>query len=544
MTKRLKPLHLLLAVYGLSGLVLSAAAPEGASERLRKLLKMPPISLEAGVSLNSEEGFAILQEKPDVTKEASKLRKEMKGDSSDAERYGKLGDLYQKAGDAARAAQYYNKSVAQYRQQVNSKPDDAELLANFGKALFTVGQNSEAESVLRRAVRLNPSCALCWQSLGHFLRAEAKRALLPENASRSALSPERLLYEIASNKPRAEQVARSRKLTAEASSCFNHAVAIATNCADAYLQRGLHKSFDGYLQNIFAYVQGDKTDVTDVMKGMFSADCLPDLQTAARLSSSEYRTVAMAAFFEAFAANLEATRNPAGNLPLWQQLPDKTQRNIREAVARLENFGQNPDTKIAAGAMECLTIIQAFVIGDKAGAEKSARRAVALDPSRDNAWDLLIGFLIKPESYEELRTVCEQRLRHRESTRNRILLAKAYERLNQLDRAEQHVQVALRLDSDDFNANLSEAVLLMKRQPNSGGLAAASRYLTRSEQLLKKQPQQLDQRQLQFTLTSSIYYALRGETDKARQLLRDVLEADKNNEDAREILSALSWSPN
>ena len=35
----------------------------------------------------------------------------------------------------------------------------------------------------------------------------------------------------------------------------------------------------------------------------------------------------------------------------------------------------------------------------------------------------------------------------------------------------------------------------------------------------------------------------RGDTDKARQLLHDVLEADKNNQDAREILSALSWSP-
>jgi tetratricopeptide (TPR) repeat protein len=540
MTKSLKSLHLLLAFYGLSTLLLAAATPEGASDRLRKLLKMPLISLEAGISLNSEEGFAILQNKADASKEIAELRKQLKADSSDAERYDRLGDLYQRGGDSRRASDYYKKAATLYRQQVNSRPDDPELLVNLGKALWATDQNTEAESVLRRAVRIDPSRPTSWQTLGHFLQAEAKRALVSENANRSALSPERLLYEIASNKPQAEQVTRARKVSTEASACFDRAVAVATNCADAYLQRGLHKSFDGYLQNVFAFVQGEKTDMNEVMKGMFTVESLPDLQTAARLSSSEYRTVAMAAFFEAFAADFEFTKH-AQNTVRWQQLPDRSQRSIREAVARLDNFGQNPDAKISAGAMECLTIIQAFVIGDRAGAEKSARRAVTLDPSRDTAWDLLIGFLVKPESYQELRTVCEQRLRHRESSRNRILLAKAYEKLNQLDRAEQHVQAALRLDSDDFTANLSEAVLLMKR-PSDSGLASAYRYLTRSEQLLKKATQ-LEQRHLQFILTSSIYYALRGETDKARQLLRDVLEADRNNEDAREILSALSWSP-
>src|SRR5439155_16909989 len=122
----------------------------------------------------------------------------------------------------------------------------------------------------------------------------------------------------------------------------------------------------------------------------------------------------------------------------------RSQCSIREAVARLENCGQNPDSRVAAGSLECLSVLQAFVIGDRSGAEKNARRAVALDPSRENAWDMLIGFLAKPETYEDLRTLCEQRLRQKETTRNRILLAKAYERLNQLDRAEQNVQAALR----------------------------------------------------------------------------------------------------
>ena len=543
MKKVLQHAHYWIALLVLTTVLSQAATPEPASSRLRKLLKMPVVSLEAGFSLNSEEGFSVLPGKADAPKEISELRKHLKGDSSDAERYSKLGELYSKAGEIKKAEESCEKAAVLFRQQVATRPDEPELLSSFGRALWTTDKNGEAESVLRRAVGIGSDRTICWETLGHFLESEAKRALIADpETTHAKLTPDKLLLEVSRNKPNAEKVAQSRKLAYEASTCFDKAVVVSTNSSDAYLQRALHKSFNGFLQNVLAFVQGEKTDLSEVMKGMFSLDCLPDFQEAAQLSTKEYRTVVMAAFFEAFAYKMQSGKHPQSGAVFWDQLPDTSQRHIRDAMTRLENLGQEPDTRIAAGALESLAILQGFVVGDRNGAEKSARRAVALDPNREQAWDMLIGFLVRPETYEELRITCEQRVRQKETARNRILLAKAYERLNQLDRAEQNVLLALKLDGNDFTANLSEAALLIKRRLDSSSLNSAYRFLARSEQVLKKESKDSEMRFVQLSLTSSIYYALRGEVDRARQLLRGVLESDKNNEEAREILNTLSWS--
>src|SRR3954471_16236862 len=180
-----------LALLALDGPALLGATPEPGNERLRKLLKLPPISLEAAFSLNSEEGFAILEGKADAPREISELRKQLKSESSDAERYGRLGDLYAKINDSRKAGEAFEKSAALYRQQVASRPDDAELLANFGRALWTANKSDEAESVLRRSVQIDARRAVSWQTLGHFLESEAKRALVTEAGSnRALLQPE------------------------------------------------------------------------------------------------------------------------------------------------------------------------------------------------------------------------------------------------------------------------------------------------------------------------------------------------------------------
>jgi len=533
------PFCLILASLGPD--LVRAAAPESSADRLKKLLKLPSVSLEAGFSLNSEDGLSLAPSKAEDPKEISVIQKQLKGDSSDAERYCRLGELHRRNNDVKRAEECYKRSAELFRRQVATRPDDPEVLARFGRALWAAGQDDEAESMLRRAVQIDPRCAVCWQDLGHYFESAAKRALVNSGESGAKrLNAEALLAGVAKTKPRGSQVAESRKFAAEATACFDKAIEVSTNSSDAYLQRALHKSFDGYLQNVFTLIRGDITDPGEVMRGMFDVACLPDFQKAAELSTKDFRTLSMAAFFEAFACGAQSLKRLHGAPCSWEQLPDRSQQSIRLIMTRLDNLGQDPDSHIAAGALETLAILQGYVVGDRVGAEKSARRAVALDPGREQSWDMLIGFLLKPESFEELRAACEARVQQKETARNRILLAKAHERLNQLDRAEANVLLALKLDPNDFTANLAQAALLMKRRSDSGGLGGAARYLGKAEQILKKENKENDLRYVQLRLTSSIYYALRGDTDKARELLNDVLESDKNNQEAREILSALS----
>jgi len=519
-----------------------AATPEPGNDRLRKLLKFPAVSLDAAFTLNSEEGFSMLEAKADAPREIVEVRKQLKGDSSDAERYSRLGELYASSRDRKKADECYGKSAGLFRQLVASKPNDPELLSNFGRALWLANQNEEAESVLRRSIEIEPDRTSSWHALGHFLEAEAKRVLLGgAGSNRMQLQPDKLIVAIVQDRPNAEQVARSRKLASEASGCFDKAVTISTNSSDAYLQRALHKSFDGFLQAIYDFVQNQKAEPDEILKGMFSLDCLGDFKKAAELSSTDYRPVVIAAFFEAFAYSAQAGKSPRFTSPVWDQLPDRAQNSIRNGITRLENLGTQADARKAAGALESLAVLQGFVVGDRTGAEASARRAVTLDPKREQSWDLLVGFLLAPEKQEELKNVCEERVHQKDSARNRVLLAKAYERLNQLGKAEQQIQLALRLDPNDFTANLCGAVLVMKRKSDGSGLGAAFRYLSKAEQVLKKENRDLEQRYLQLALISSIYYGLGGETERARELLRGVLESDKNNQDARDIMSALAW---
>src|SRR5205823_6770351 len=111
--------------------------------------------------------FSVLPGKADAPKDISEIRKQLKGDSSDAERYFRLGELYGKAADTKKADECYEKSAVLFRQQVTARPDDPELLAEFGRALWTVDKNAEAESVLRRAVQIAPDKTVCWETLGH-----------------------------------------------------------------------------------------------------------------------------------------------------------------------------------------------------------------------------------------------------------------------------------------------------------------------------------------------------------------------------------------
>src|SRR5437868_13508048 len=86
-------------------LFLYGATPESGADRLRKLVKLPIVSMEAGFSMNAEEAFAISQSRAQVPKEIAALRKELKANSSDAERYEKLGELYGRVDNSKAAAE-------------------------------------------------------------------------------------------------------------------------------------------------------------------------------------------------------------------------------------------------------------------------------------------------------------------------------------------------------------------------------------------------------------------------------------------------------
>ncbi len=515
--------------------------PELGKDKLRKLVKLPTVTFQASWSFDPEHGFTLGSSAADVTARIASLRNQLKHDSSDAERYHALARLYAGNSEFANAGRCWTHAVDLYRHRLESHPEDGVLMAGLGEALAGAGKPQEAESVLRRATRTSPGEWRCWVALGRFLDSDARRNL--EQPSRPASDgDEEKPSNGASDQPSTGRVALAKHHTEEAGDCFEKAAALAPSESEVFLRRALHRSLRKMLENRIRVAEGEQKDEVDVLFNCFVPESLADLQRASQLSPDDCRLTASAALYGIYTVCSHNGQVKWEELR-WDTLPPSLRASFREVMTRLENLGQNPDAQVAAGALELLGILQGPLLHEPQRAIANFRRAVALDPTREQAWEMLSATLAKGSRYPELLAVCEDRVRLRNSMRGHLLLAKAFERLGQWDDCEEHVLAALGDAPNDFALNLSYAALLLRRGQDASVLSDANDWLTRAELLATKTPNDQRSRQqiIDLTLTRSIYFALTDEVDAARQWANAVISQDKENKTAREILSAMDY---
>ncbi len=522
--------------------VAPAATPELGKDKLRRLAKMPAVSFAPEWAFDPVRGFTLGSEDVDRKRKISSLRRELQQNPAEGEGFLRLGNLSAEAGDGANAYRYLAQAVQLLRKQSDARPDDGLLLAKLGEALQGIGKTQEAESVLRRAVRASPKEWQCWLALGRFLDSESRRAVSGVMAATMAAGPK--------GAPRGggaglgpDSAALVPKRLDEAGACFDQAVASAPTESEGFLRRGLHRTLRDFVLNEIKVASGESKSDFDVLSGGFSAASLADLQQSSRLSPQDYWLIANNVLFEVYGGNARNGQRQIGGDFDFGGLPDATQRSVRSAMTRLEDLGQEPDNSAAAGALEVLGILQGPLLQETNRSVASLRHALALDPSRERAWELLTLTLARTERYDELLSLCEDHLKQTSTPRAHLLLAKAYEKLKQWDYAEQEVLAAVKLAPDDFTANLSLAALLIKRSQDAGTLAQANSVLGHCDQLLPKMPPAQRTRQLviDFTLTRSICLALGDDVESARKWVKTVLDADGGNEMAREILAAIAY---
>ncbi len=524
----------------LMALTVRGATPEVGKDILRKLVKLPTITFPANWQFDPEHGFTLGSGEPDVLAQISTLRKEMQGDNSDAERYMSIAELYSSINESTKAKHTCDRAVGLYRKQVDMQPDDGVLLAKLGQALEGAGKTTEAESVLRRAVRTKPKEWECWVALGRFLDTEARRTVYENPAS--AADDAGNAADAATDKLSPGQVALAKKWTEEAGAVYDKAVAAAPEEAEVYYRRGLHRCLHNALLNRIRLAAGEQADEVALLNDCFTPESLADLQHASRLSPRDYRRIGGTVLFEIYAASAEKGQVNWGTFS-WNSLPDKSQRSIREAIARLENLAQSPRPKVAAGALEVLGILQGPVLHESRSCVANLRSALALDPSREQTWETLAATLAQTKHYDELLSICEERVRRKDSARSRILLAKAYEKMKQWDNCEKQIRLALKLEPDDFTANLALADLLLKHSDDATALSDANGWLARAEYLLNKMTvrQRTQLHMVDLTLTRGIYFALTDEVETARRWVKAVIDQDKENKFAQDILDAMDY---
>lgn len=516
-----------------------AMTPQVGKDRLRELVKLPTISFQADWSFDAERGFTLGSGQEDDRVAIDKLREGLKSDDRDAETEMQLAQLYSRVNDVTNSEDAWKLATEYYRKRVEAQPENSLLLCGLGASLEGVGRVDEAESVLRRAVDESPKDWQCSVALGRFLDHQARGMILdppPPPADDAAPSTP--------GRPSVETTGLAEKRIAEATDYFEQAVKDAPGEAEPYFRRAMHHCLETLVAN---QIQANGNAASDTMAnplaGCFTDGNLADIQRASRLSPEDYHLMGAAALFEIYAVTAREGGMDWTHLSL-ESLPEKQRAFIGETITGLEDLSEGPKRDAAAGASEVLGILEGPILHERERSVASMRRAVALDPSREQSWDVLAATLAQSGRYDELLETCEDQLKYNETARTHLMLAKARERLRQWDACEDEVRLALGDDPADASANLAMGALLLKRSHDDpDALSQADDWLLRSEAALREiPPAQRDRQQvIDLTLTRGIYFALTDEVDTARKWVQTVIDRDKDNALAREILAAMNY---
>ncbi len=504
-------------------------AEESGPAQLRSLVRMPTISVSFGWSFASKSGLKLDIEKPMARDRIAEIEKNLTGSPADAERYFRLGELYLDVPDYEKARNANVKAVACFRKRVELEPDNGPLLADFGEALYAASIVDEAEGVLRKAVKVAPKSAECWDSLGGFLEKQA--------ASKFGYGPR-------ANKPSAENVAAAQRLLDESTSCFEKAVACSTNESMPYVQRAMNKWTQHFFKHALERARGQIDDEEESARSAAAKVTLADLEKAVQLDPRNVRVIATALMMEVFAANENKTSKAHAQVIKYEEMADPIQRSIRAKLALLEKLTQSADAKTAAAATEMLAFCQGPMLGDLAGCFEGLRRVIQLDPGRQGAWHMLIAGLAGQGRLEEAARVCQENIAHKDSSLNRILYAKTLFKLNRLTQADEQVRAALRLDPNDFAANVGLAAITVKRGTNLSDLIQAEQPIGRAEiaiqNKLEADREGARQAMIDFCLTKAIYCGLTERVETAQEYAKHVLTLEANNQEAKAVLAALN----
>lgn len=516
-----------------SALALPAISPKRGKARLHELAVFPTLSMTWKLGFTFSSSASELADDTALTNRIEETRRQTKENPGDIGRQIRLGALLAENGETNASSQCFEKAVTLCRTKAEARSHDGLVLTQLGRALAALRRIDESESVLRRATVLSSNEWKCWAGLGEFLTQRAFDLIVPEKFWSYAQSATPLPREVLDYRPAPDAFERAQRYRAEAARCFDRAVSLAPSEADVFLRRALHCYLAEMTARLIKHFQGKKTLDANQLTTAW-AKSVPDLREAIRLSPEVPRLIGLAAWFEWVSAGIQADPNDRS----FDTLPDATRESIYVAMNRLEALGDQRNKKLAAQALETAAILK-LAAEDSAGAATDLRRVVSLDPSGDNAWELLALALVQSSApMEQLMALCETRLKLHETARNHLLFAKALVNQQRWQKAAEQTQAALKLEPYNVLAHLMATALVIRR---NGEPAVALRHLHSVKDALGAIPDQEEKwdRLREYLLNGAIVSALNDQPKQAKDLVNRVLKRDPDDEEAKEILSAI-----
>ncbi len=517
------------------------AAPERSQNKLRSLATLPEITVSLGMGIGSFDGPYLYESPQEQAAKILTLQRELKENPKDGEGYFRLGRYLKEAKREKEADEAYAQAVRLLRPRAEARPQDSRLQAQFADALSEAGQGEEAERVLQAGVRIAPEGWPCWVGLGEASGAKWLRVLSGSPGKSVGSVPEALQrwVEMLRRQPSPDQIEEARQYQKEADRCFDRAVALAPKEPEVYLARAKHRSFIGMWEQLLAQWRGRGAGSPDkFFAAVFSPEAAADLAQVARRSPTNYAAIGYWGMAEASSSFVKR-----GDGKPLESLPESSRKNVLEAMRLLENLTDHPNRRVASGAAEVLGMMR-LIIDDMPGAMASFRRATALDPSREQAWDGLVGLTANNGKPEDLVALCEERIQHADTAANRLALAKACYLADLDDKALANARQAVRLEPENPVAQLCAGALLLRRP--SADKPELEKFFLTARKLIDATEDQ-DKRQglaVTYYLNVAIILGLQNEPDKARECLRQIAgskgASEKAKQRAKEIEMALT----
>ena len=500
---------------------------------LRSLTRLPRLEPQFSLDFSADRGFAIFDTSPDPTTAAAELRQQLTTASHDARKYLELAGL-RHLGSELNATRDFQRAAEALRRRLDTEPGNTRLRIDLAQALHGTGRASEAESIFREAIA-RASTATNQVLFSAFLEARAWEVAAGISNWRGRRPYAELSRRMLGRQPSTETIDRAAQLFNESLAAAREAVQLADDYAPAHHRLAVAIASQQCFQSMRRRLAGHDFAAAPIESAIFTEAALPHLERAADLDHENPIRRATVVLWRALAAAAEK-RLPLEDGNLWNNLPDETRRQIQNGLESLRGAGGS-----ATGpAAEALGSLRYILQNDLQGAADDLRRAIGFIPNSEQLWETLILVLSQTRDDFELAAVCEARVILRPTVRNRVLLAKAHEKLGNRPRAIQELNYALALNSNDFAANLALAALLVRNSTGADDLSPRIRQsLINAERALRGNsngPHLLD-----LALTQSIYHALIDEPERAREILKAAQAFDKNDPAVEAALNAIGY---
>ncbi|HEY3282759.1 MAG TPA: tetratricopeptide repeat protein [Armatimonadota bacterium] len=440
-----------------------------------------------------------------------------------------VAQLHRAAGDVEEAGVCFQRAITLARQELQRHPEDPKTRLALAQALTGIGQQEEAEGLLRRLTKENPKQWEPWCTLGQVLSSRALGLLKPAMTTQGR-GP-------TSGQPSEEAAAAAREAAAlnrQAMECLDRAVSLAPDRPEPYLER----TASGHLGATFikAFATGGAKLTSDMAPELLPEAAVADLRRAAELSrSSAWLLGALLA--------LEAMRSgpPAAASSPWAGLPEATRKRLSGYLGRLEELSASPEPETAGPALVVLGLFEAAYRRDLPSAERHLRKCLEVTPSQDRAWDALTAMFAMTDRDDALAAVCEERVRKADGGRARLMLAKAYARKERWKDCQRELETALRKDPKSSICHLGLAAALLRQVP--GGEPALEAVRAHLEAAKELDPGGTKRNAEEYLVNKALLLAVSGNVEAARRALEGVLKTNASCVEAQQALGLLGFPP-